>query len=307
MNIVSCKTKPIRVTNNNNHTGRRQQQQQPQQPPSPVDYGSNRFIQLESKSDKIPKSFVQFAFENARKEIFQKRYGFRSDPYRNVDPKEAAEIRRRRMYLRRLELDNDNIWLREHQRETVPAPRIMLAVYYSICFVLDVIFDKKPIDRFWFLETIARMPYFSYVAVIYMYESLGWWEIDGNLKRVHLNEEINEAQHLRIMESLGGDSLWWNRFLARHTAMAYYVVLVVLFMVSPRIAYMSSELLERHAVDTYEEFAQSNKALLERMPLTQSATDYLPDAETFYDVFVSIANDETHHADTMNVVRYLEQ
>lgn len=273
----------------------------------PADYGYSRFTKLESNDDKIPKSFLRFAFENARKEIFQKRYGFRSDPYKNVNAKDAAEIRRRRMYLKRLELDNDNIWLREHRRETVPAPRAMLTVYYSICFVLDVIYDNKPIDRFWFLETIARMPYFSYVAVLYMYESLGWWEIDGNLKRLHLDEEINEAQHLRVMESLGGDALWWNRFLARHTAMVYYVVLVALFMVSPRTAYMSSELLERHAVDTYEEFYHANENVLKSMPLTRSAILYFPGAETFYDVFKKIANDEKEHANTMNVVRFLKQ
>jgi ubiquinol oxidase len=183
----------------------------------------------------------------------------------------------------------------------------LLMVYYSICFVLDVIYNNKPIDRFWFLETIARMPYFSYVAVLYMYESLGFWEIDGELKRIHLNEEINEAQHLRIMESIGGDALWWNRFLARHVAMVYYVILVVLFMVSPRTAYMSSELLERHAVDTYEEFAHANESVLRKMPLTQSALDYFPDAQTFYDIFVSIAEDERSHADTMQVVRNLRQ
>lgn len=272
-----------------------------------VDYGFNRFTKIETKSDKIPKSFVQFAFENARKEIFQKRYGFRKDPYTGNPPEEASLIRSRRVFLKRLELDNDNIWLREHQRETIPAPRIMLSVYYSICFMLDIIYDKKPIDRFWFLETIARMPYFSYVAVLYMYESLGWWEIDGNLKRIHLTEELNEAQHLRIMESLGGDALWWNRFLARHTAMVYYVVLVVLFMVSPRTAYMSSELLERHAVDTYQEFYEANEDILKKMPLTQSAIDYLPTATTFYEVFESIANDENEHADTMKVVQSLKQ
>ena len=27
--------------------------------------------------------------------------------------------------------------------------------------MLDVIFENRPIQRFWFLETVARMPYFS--------------------------------------------------------------------------------------------------------------------------------------------------
>jgi ubiquinol oxidase len=262
--------------------------------------------------DKIPKSIFEFAFENAKKELFQKRYGFLKDPYSMTSNSDSysdnnSDIRKQRGYLKRLKLSNENIWIRENQRETVPAPRLLMIIYYGVCFLLDLIYDNKPIDRFWFLETVARMPYFSYVATIHMYETLGWWEIDGQLKRLHLNEEINEAKHLRIMESLGGDSLWWNRFLARHGAMVYYVVLVILFMVSPRLAYMCSELLELHAVDTYDEFFQSNEQVLKELPLTSVAREYNPNALTFYDVFVQISNDEKEHADTMRIVRNLKQ
>lgn len=33
--------------------------------------------------------------------------------------------------------------------------------------------------------------------------------------------------HLRVMESLGGDTRWSDRFFARHAAIIYYWVLVV--------------------------------------------------------------------------------
>lgn len=268
---------------------------------------------LDGRDDtfQIPKSIFAFAIDNIRKEVFQKRYGFRNDPYQNaaggLSLAEQSNIRRRRSYIKRLTLSNENIWIRERMREGVSAPRALMVIYYGICVLLDQVYDKKPIDRFWFLETVARMPYFSYVATIHMYETLGWWEIDGHLKRIHLNEEINEAAHLRIMESIGGDSLWWNRLLARHGAVVYFVVLVVLFMVSPRLAYMCSELLERHAVDTYEEFYTANEHVLKEMPLTSSALEYDPDAKTFYDIFVRIAQDEKEHADTMHIVRNLKQ
>jgi len=58
---------------------------------------------------------------------------------------------------------------------------------------------------------------------------------------------------LQIMESLGGDQLWIDRFMAQHAAIVYYWILVLLFVVSPQLAYNFSELIEAHAVDTYGE------------------------------------------------------
>jgi hypothetical protein len=36
--------------------------------------------------------------------------------------------------------------------------------------------------RFYALENIARMPYFSYLSVLHLYESLGWWRKSEYLK-----------------------------------------------------------------------------------------------------------------------------
>jgi len=270
--------------------------------PKYINYGY-KTTPVQLLNDKIPKSFVQFFIANVKKEVTQKRYGFLNDPYENFSVEEAREIRHHRMSIKRLKLNSDKIWTREHNRTSVQAPRSLMVVYYAICAFLDVVYKDRPIDRFWFLETVARMPYFSYVATLHMYEALGFWEIDGELKRLHLNEEINETMHLRIMESLGGNSLWWNRFMARHGAMAYYAVLMILYAVSPRLAYLSSELLEMHAVDTYEEFYDSNEHVLREMPLTSSAYEYAPDAANMYDVFVQVALDEAYHAETMRTIR----
>ena len=105
---------------------------------------------------------------------------------------------------------------------------------------------------------------------------------------MHNAEEWNELHHLLIMESLGGNSLWSDRFLGYHVAIAsaaasprlvrerstsrlrrrrdpatsqpldtavppprrYYWFLNGVFFCSPRIAYQFMELLEAHAVDT---------------------------------------------------------
>lgn len=277
-------------------------------PPSPKEVRHYGYVtrKTQETNDIIPMSFVDFAIDNMKMELFKKRYGFVSDPYENVkNSEEAFKIRKLRKSLKHLKLNDKNIWKREQIREHIDCPRALLTSYYIICYILDFIFKDKPIDRFWFLETIARMPYFSYVAILHMYETLGWWELDSNLKRKHYLEEENEVHHLKIMESLGGNSKWWNRFIARHGAMAYYGLLLILFMTSPKIAYLSSELLEMHAFDTYTEFYESNASILKNLPLTKEAMKYKPDAWNLYEVFKSIAEDEYKHASNMKYIKEL--
>ena len=67
--------------------------------------------------------------------------------------------------------------------------------------------------------------------------------------------------HLQIMESLGGDVRWVDRFLAQHGAILYYWVLVAFFLLFPSHAYNFGELVELHASDTYAEFADVSPAL----------------------------------------------
>ncbi|CAN0456130.1 unnamed protein product, partial [Hapterophycus canaliculatus] len=71
------------------------------------------------------------------------------------------------------------------------------------------------------------MPYFSYLSMLFLFETLGWWSGGAEVRKVHFAEEYNELQHLRIMESLGGDTLWSDRFLARHAAVVYFGVLTL--------------------------------------------------------------------------------
>lgn len=68
------------------------------------------------------------------------------------------------------------------------------------------------------------------------------------------------------MESLGGDQLWFDRFIAQHAALVYYWVLILMYLFSPRLAYAFSELVEWHATDTYEQFVETNEALLKELP-----------------------------------------
>ncbi|CAI6012312.1 unnamed protein product [Closterium sp. NIES-65] len=182
----------------------------------------------------------------------------------------------------------------------VEAPGWILLPYKLLCWMLDVIFYNRPIQRFWFLETVARMPYFSYISMLHLYETLGWWRIGMEVRKVHFAEEWNEMNHLKIMEwrigmevrkvhfaeewnemnhlkimeSLGGDRLWIDRFFAQHAAILYYWVLNFMFLISPRTAYNFSELIEAHAVDTYGEFVDENAELLKTLPPSPAAIAY---------------------------------
>lgn len=40
------------------------------------------------------------------------------------------------------------------------------ACYVCVWQVLDVVYANRPIERFWFLETVARMPYFVYISMV---------------------------------------------------------------------------------------------------------------------------------------------
>jgi ubiquinol oxidase len=76
------------------------------------------------------------------------------------------------------------------------------------------------------------------------------------------------------MESLGGDQLWFDRFIAQHAALLYYWVLIAIYLFSPKLAYAFSELVELHATDTYEQFVETNQEALAQLPPPLVAAAY---------------------------------
>jgi ubiquinol oxidase len=98
-----------------------------------------------------------------------------------------------------LTLSNEAVKEAERRREArdgrVDTNAVARALYDVGCFVLDELFDKRPIARFWFLETIARIPYFSYVSMLHLYESFGWWR-GIELRKIHNAEgRFSGRQH----------------------------------------------------------------------------------------------------------------
>jgi 3-phosphoglycerate kinase len=208
---------------------------------------------------------------------------------------------------------------REAAGNGVDAHPVSRALYDIGMQVLDALYEGRPIQRFWFLETIARVPYFSFVSMLHLYESFGWWRA-AELRKVHNAQEWNEMHHLLIMESLGGNALWSDRFLAYHTAFVCYWAVNVVFLCSPQIAYQFMELLEAHAVDTYATFVEENRKHLAELPAPSIARSYYtegdlyffddfqieqapgsrrPVCDTLLEVFMNICQDEGEHVKTM--------
>lgn len=243
---------------------------------------------------------------------------------RNRDGSISDQVDDVREKLNELALSNELVLVREHKREAqygkVVAPWFIQFPFSALCWFLDVVFNNRPIQRFWVLETVARVPYFAFISVLHLYETLGWWRAGAGLRKVHFAEEWNEMHHLQIMESLGGDSLWLDRFAAQHGAIVYYWVLIVFFFLFPSLAYKFGELVEVHAVDTYAEFVDANEELLKTLPPPVVALEYYkgedlymfddfstsnpveprrPECRNLHDVFVNIRDDELEHVKTM--------
>lgn len=223
-----------------------------------------------------------------------------------------------------LTLDDAAVAEREREREQRTkfksrSPFLTRFAYEAACRMLDIVFVGRPIARFWFLETVARMPYFSYLSVLHLYETFGWLHI-AELRKIHFAEEWNEMHHLLIMSSLGGDARWSDRLLGFHLSLVYYWGLVVLYLASPAMAYNFSELLETHAVDTYTQFLDENAERLKELSPPGVAVQYYRDGDMYlfdefhtdrgpetrrppvsslYDVFANIRDDESEHVKTM--------
>ncbi|KAH6768816.1 Alternative oxidase family protein [Perilla frutescens var. frutescens] len=189
----------------------------------------------------------------------------------------------------------------------------------SVIKILDTLYHDRNYARFYVLETIARVPYFAFMSVLHMYESFGWWRRADYLK-VHFAESWNEMHHLLIMEELGGNSWWVDRFLAQHIAVFYYFMTVLMYTLSPRMAYHFSECVESHAFETYDKFIKTQGEELKRLPPSAVAVRYYtegdfylfdefqtsrppnsrrPKIDNLYDVFVNIRDDEAEHCKTM--------
>jgi ubiquinol oxidase len=203
---------------------------------------------------------------------------------------------------------------------------LMRSLVSFFVFVVDGLYGNRSYARFYVLETIARVPYFSYLSVLHLYETLGWWR-KADLLKVHFAETWNELHHLLIMESLGGDRYWIDRAIAQHIALAYYWIVVILYMLTPKYAYYLMQLIEDHAYHTYDDYLNRHAEELKMHPAPQVAINYYRDGDLYmfeetqftqsyafrrpkvdnlYDVLINIRDDECEHVKTMESLQQPE-
>lgn len=208
--------------------------------------------------------------------------------------------------------------------------RLIDTVYDLLCWVYPVEGTQRDYARFYVLETVARVPYFAYLSVLHLRETMGD-RGSHTLMRTHYAQADNEYHHLLIMEHLGGNAQWFDRMAAQTIAFVYYWYVVAVYVWKKPVAYHLSELIEDHAYDTYDGFLQQNEGRLKDLPVPEIARKYYeqedpyffdlfctvkekgaegvvarrPKLATLYDVFVNIRDDEREHWKTLcNLVQY---
>ena len=121
--------------------------------------------------------------------------------------------------------------------------------------IIDYLYRGRNFQRFWVLEEIARAPYFAFLSVLHLRESMGLRGPEHlYLMKEHFDQSVNETEHLEYMESRGGNSYWIDRFFARHLVLVYYWINVVYYWLAPMSAYHLSYEIEVHAIDTYAKY-----------------------------------------------------
>lgn len=145
--------------------------------------------------------------------------------------------------------------------------------YYEI---QETAYAGHRFEQFYIFETVARIPYFAYLSVLHLRESLGdrgflhanqdfdEWSSASKKEnerrietmRTHYAQADNELHHLLIMEALGGNKRGIDRLVAHTMAFFYYWFVVLVFLWNEQAAYHLNEVVEDHAYKTYDKVSR---------------------------------------------------
>ncbi len=153
--------------------------------------------------------------------------------------------------------------------------------------ILDFLYRNRPSQRFWGLEVIARAPYFAFISVLHLRESLGLrGEEHIYLMKEHFYQALNETEHLEEMETREGNKYWIDRFFAKHLVLFYYWVMVVYYLVDPMDAYDINMKIEKHAYETYVKYGAYHP---EDKKIQEIANDELEHSKELHKAMLMIA------------------
>ena len=153
--------------------------------------------------------------------------------------------------------------------------------------ILDFLYRNRPAQRFWVLEVIARAPYFAFISVLHLRESLGLrGEEHIYLMKEHFYQALNETEHLEEMEAREGDKYWIDRFFAKHLVLFYYWVMVVYYLINPMDAYDINMKIEKHAYETYVKYGAYHP---EDKKIQEIANDELEHSKELHKAMLMIA------------------
>ena len=137
--------------------------------------------------------------------------------------------------------------------------------------IIDFLYNNRPIQRFWLLETIARAPYFAFLSVLHLRESLGLRGPEHlYLMKEHFEQTLNETEHLEEMESRGGSKYLIDRVVAYNLVIVYYWIMIVYYFLNPVSAYHLNAGIEFHATETYLTYLLEHK---DDLKIAQIAAD----------------------------------
>ena len=125
--------------------------------------------------------------------------------------------------------------------------------------IIDFLYKGRDYQRFWVLEEIVRAPYFAFLSVLHLRESMGLRGPEHiYLMEEHFAQTLNETEHLEYMESRGGNSYWIDQ-LFRPTPCTYLLLgQCGLLLGGTRSAYHLSYEVEIHAAETYAKYLALN-------------------------------------------------
>lgn len=175
-----------------------------------------------------------------------------------------------------------------------------------LVFLGNLVYGKHPSYlKFRAVEVIARIPYHSWESAAFTFLTMFFTNEKKALALSNVTwfgrlASDNETMHVVVISQLSqkeAKANWFvDTFIPMSFAFFYFWAAYWLYIFSHKAAFELNYLFEQHAFDQYSEFLKKNEAELKSKKMD---SDYLAwygrKAETQYDFFLSVRNDEIIH------------